>query len=348
MACDMGDVNRCINGAGAVRQLVLEPATLMETLGAFVQQNEDPSASPNLDTDAADDLQPLIRVLGEPAIEDNEPLLLLVLKALKVLSRKYENRIDFGQAGCEAAVRVLRRVPEKRITAEGCNVVLNICYEKPNVHMFIEAGGIATLVARLSEEDCDLQANAAGALQSITFQEKGRTVARDDGAVPLIVELLTHANNRVSARAIGALHNMSTDEESIRIVRRQGGIPTLIDMLGCPEASICGSAVGTIQNISREVQSCEILKEHGGIAPLCDLLFATDVQAQVAASGALLNIFGHPTADEDGNYDEATAADVTSTARQALRRLFTSSLVLGLTFNGVFDGDASLHLPPVS
>eukprot|EP01052_Picozoa_sp_SAG31_P039908 SAG31_NODE_5644_length_2406_cov_30.208496_1_plen_197_part_00 len=195
-------------------------------------------------------------------------------------------------------------------------------------------------MSRLSENDCDIQANAAGALQSITFQEKGRAIARDAGAVPFVVQLLSHESKRVIARAIGALHNMSTDEESIRIVRRQGGIPNLIDMLGCPEAAICGSAVGTIQNISREVQSCEILRDLGGIAPLCDLLFATDVQAQVgpkdcswlfsahhlsekevfvsaqvAASGALLNIFGHPTADEDGNYDEANAADVHSTVR---------------------------------
>lgn len=340
----MTDVNSCINSAGAVRQLVQKPATLLVTLGAFVDQNEDPSTSSNLECEAADDLQPLIHLLSEPSVEDNETLLLLVLKSLKILSRKFENRIDFGKAGCEATVRILKRVPDKRITAEGCNVVLNICYEKPNVHNFIEAGGIAALVTRLSEDDCDLQANAAGALQSITFQEKGRIVARDDGAVPLIVGLLTHGNNRVSARAIGALHNMSTDEESIRIIRRQGGIPTLIDMLGCPQASICGSAVGTIQNISREVQSCEIIKQFGGIAPLCDLLFATDVQAQVAASGALLNIFGHPTADEDGNYDETTAADVNSTARQALRRLFTSSLVLGITFNGIFD---DVELPSV-
>eukprot|EP01051_Picozoa_sp_SAG22_P008862 SAG22_NODE_701_length_7790_cov_3.878689_2_plen_344_part_00 len=340
----MLEVNRTIN-ASPTAKLIAAPALLSETITAFVQQNEDPSSSPNLDDESADDLQPLIRVLSEPAIEDNEPLLLLVLKSLKVLSRKYENRIDFGQQGCEALVQVLKRVPDRKITAEGCNVVLNICYEKSNVHMFIEAGGISALVTRLAEEDSDLQANAAGALQSITFQEKGRTIARDDGAVPLVVKLLTHANQRVSARAIGALHNMSTDEESIRIVRRQGGIPTLVHMLGCPEASICGSAVGTIQNISREVQSCEIIKEHGGIAPLCDLLFATDVQAQVAASGALLNIFGHPTADEDGNYDEATAADVTSTARQALRRLFTSSLVLGITFNGIGFGGCGAGLP---
>ena len=39
------------------------------------------------------------------------------------------------------------------------------------------------LVARLEDADDDVQANAAGALQSITFQEKGRVVARDAGAV---------------------------------------------------------------------------------------------------------------------------------------------------------------------
>ena len=118
----MTDVNSCINSAGAVRQLVQKPATLLVTLGAFVDQNEDPSTSSNLECEAADDLQPLIHLLSEPSVEDNgstrhlpsslirtqpgwaltvanllfccvETLLLLVLKSLKILSRKFENRV---------------------------------------------------------------------------------------------------------------------------------------------------------------------------------------------------------------------------------------------------------------
>ena len=130
------------------------------------------------------DLEPLKAVLADPKLEENEPLALQVFKALKVLSRKYENRVDFGQVGCEATIRLLKRVPSAAVGAEACNVVLNVCYEKPNVEAVLDAGGVSALTMRLAEDNTDLRANAAGALQSITFQEKGRAIARDAGAVP--------------------------------------------------------------------------------------------------------------------------------------------------------------------
>ena len=332
---DLGEVNAAIAKAGgSASRRQTEP--LLGALRAFVCANEDPKMSPNLQVDAADDLAPLIGVLAHPQIEDNEELLLHVLKAVKVLSRKYENRVDFGQAGCEATVRVLKRVPTPAICAEGCNVVLNVCYEKPNVQTILDAGGVSALVMRLAEDDRDVQANAAGALQSITFQEKGRVVARDAGAVPLIAGLLGHADEKIRTRAVGALHNISTDDESIRIIRRQGGIPVLVEMLGAPQAAICSSAVGALQNVSREVQSCAQILELGGVEPLSDLLFATDVQAQVAAAGALLNIYGHPAEDEAAPTTDVALADINAPARQAMRKLLSSSLALGMAYGGVW------------
>ena len=308
---------------------------LLSALRAFVAQNEDPARSPNLADESPDDLAPLIGVLADPKLEDNEPLMLHVLKALKVLSRKYENRLDFGQPGCEAVVRLLKRVPSPTVSAEGCNVVLNICYEKPNVLAILEAGGVSALVMRLAEDDRDLQANAAGALQSITFQEQGRAIARDAGAVPLIAALLDHADEKIRTRAVGALHNISTDDESIRIIRRQGGIPLLVEMLGAPSHAICSSAVGALQNISREVQSSHQILELEGVGPLTDLLFATDVQAQVAAAGALLNIFGHPSEDEGELTPEAALENIAAPSRQAMRKLLSTSLALGMAYDGV-------------
>lgn len=43
----------------------------------------------------------------------------------------------------------------------------------------------------LSSKDEELQANSAGALQSICFQPEGRKVVRSLGAIPPLVELLT-------------------------------------------------------------------------------------------------------------------------------------------------------------
>eukprot|EP00959_Pyramimonas_sp_CCMP1952_P109178 2283336-Pyramimonas_sp.AAC.1 len=51
--------------------------------------------------------------------------------------------------------------------ARGANVILNACYEKENVDLVLSCGGIKPLVGFLTTEDQELQANAAGAIQSI-------------------------------------------------------------------------------------------------------------------------------------------------------------------------------------
>eukprot|EP01052_Picozoa_sp_SAG31_P039909 SAG31_NODE_5644_length_2406_cov_30.208496_2_plen_78_part_00 len=72
MAVDtLPDVNRSIKSASALHQLLLKPFQLLDALEDFVAQNEDPASSPNLESEAGDDLQPLIRLLCEPSIEDN-------------------------------------------------------------------------------------------------------------------------------------------------------------------------------------------------------------------------------------------------------------------------------------
>jgi hypothetical protein len=109
----VGDINARIAQVPATKRVGDEQLPRM--LDAFVEQNEDPSASPNLQSAHTDDLGPIVSVLQDPQAEENEPLLLLLLKALKILSRKYENRLDFGQAGCEGTVKVLKRVPNPQV-----------------------------------------------------------------------------------------------------------------------------------------------------------------------------------------------------------------------------------------
>lgn len=49
----------------------------------------------------------------------------------------------------------------------------------------------------LTSKDEELQANAAGALQSICFQPEGRTVVRSLGAIPPLVDLLSSGSLNV-------------------------------------------------------------------------------------------------------------------------------------------------------
>lgn len=58
----------------------------------------------------------------------------------------------------------------KPIAAEAANIILNVCYERASVALVIQCRGVEILVGCLSDSNADLQANAAGAIQSICFQ----------------------------------------------------------------------------------------------------------------------------------------------------------------------------------
>jgi len=76
-------------------------------------------------------------------------------------------------------------------SAEASNVVLNICYERDNVVRLVSAGGVPPLIAFAKDDSHeDLQANAAGAVQSICFQKEGRTFVRELGAIEAVLPLL--------------------------------------------------------------------------------------------------------------------------------------------------------------
>lgn len=74
----------------------------------------------------------------------------------------------------------------------------------------------------LQDTNSDLQANVAGALQSICFQKSGRAAVRGTEAAAHLCSLLSSGNARVTMRAAGALHNVSTDADAIRSIRRCG------------------------------------------------------------------------------------------------------------------------------
>ena len=76
---------------------VSRPAKLQTALQAFVSLNEDASRSPNYQSRARDDLNSVIKLLSSDAVKAHDQLLLYVLKMLKILSRKYDNRVRLGE-----------------------------------------------------------------------------------------------------------------------------------------------------------------------------------------------------------------------------------------------------------
>ena len=227
---------------------VTRPAKLQTALQAFVSLNEDASRSPNYQSQGPDYLDSVVKLLSSDAVKAHDQLLLCVLKMLKILTRKYDNRVRLGEHIVEDLVEVLHQRVSVPCSGEASNVVLNICYERDNVVRLVSAGGVPPLISFAKDDsNADLQANAAGAVQSICFQKEGRTFVREHGAIEAVLPLLGSANLKVQTRAVGAVHNMSSEPEAIRVIRRLGGVPLLIELLRVPSAPVCGSAAGALQ-----------------------------------------------------------------------------------------------------
>jgi len=297
------------------------PQKLSNALQAFVSVNEDAASSPNYQSSEPDDLDIFIALVSLQAVKENAELLLRLLKCMKILTRKYDNRVRLGEHIVEDLVEVLHDRVSIDVAAEASNVVLNICYERENVVRLVHADGVPPLVQFASDnENADLQANAAGAIQSICFQKEGRSFVREQGAIQAILPLLASSNLKVQTRAVGAVHNMSSEPEAIRVIRRLEGIPLLVQLLRAPSAPICGSAAGALQNLSRESASRGEILSLGAVVPLSDLLFGSDVQSQVCAAGAILNLLGPAMGAENASNEK----------RQGFKKLLSLALTVGM------------------
>ena len=90
---------------------VSRPAKLQTALQAFVSLNEDARHSPNYQSQARDDLNSVIKLLSSDAVKAHDQLLLYVLKMLKILSRKYDNRVRLGEHIVDDLVEVCLTLP---------------------------------------------------------------------------------------------------------------------------------------------------------------------------------------------------------------------------------------------
>ncbi len=311
-------------GLSKLRELVSDsrprPVKLQNYLQAFISANEDAARSANFANQLRDDLDPIVLIAHNKEAMASDDTAIRVLKTLKILSRKYDNRVELGKAIADDVVRVLLEGRQSAVAAEAANVVLNICYEKENVALIIAAGGVAPLVQLLSSSELELQANAAGAIQSICFQTEGRQYVRELGAIQMVLPLLGSESLKVQTRAVGAVHNISSEPEAIRVIRRLGGIAPLVSLLRAPSAAICGSAAGALQNLSRESSARKEIRDLGGVVPLTDLLFGDDVQSQVCAAGAILNLLGPDLGPEDES----------NSKRNSFKKLLSLALAIGI------------------
>mmetsp|Transcript_15305 Transcript_15305/g.38434 ORF Transcript_15305/g.38434 Transcript_15305/m.38434 type:complete len:353 (-) Transcript_15305:54-1112(-) len=321
-------------GVGLNRSAVRDdPDKVQELAEDFYYLNEDPSTSPNLRIDDVDQYSFLMDCLDDGKTKSNPALSFALFRMLKVLSRKEVNRLAMEDGDMKTIVGYMVKPKTSQIASEVSSVVLNACYEKENVVRFIKCKGVAFLLEFVKDHDDDVAANAAGALQSLSYQEVGRDELRELGTLEILIPALKHTSVKVRTRSVGVIHNMSSDVHSIAILREGDAIKTLVSMLSAPQVHICGSAAGAIQNMSREQQSKKEILENNGVPPLNDLLFGADVPTQVCAAGALINLIG-PGLESD----PATGVQLPhhKEQRKGFSKLMMLSLVTGMAFHGLF------------
>eukprot|EP00026_Physarum_polycephalum_P007272 Phypoly_transcript_07330.p1 GENE.Phypoly_transcript_07330~~Phypoly_transcript_07330.p1 ORF type:complete len:343 (+),score=49.05 Phypoly_transcript_07330:107-1135(+) len=317
------EINALLNSSRSAQDFN-EGSKLYNALYSFILSNEFVDANSAKTPQHADELSAILTTLAyitesKSAGPSDVKFRFLLLKILRILSRRVENRQNLPSKCFKALVMQLQH-PNTKIASEGASILLNICYEKSNVESVIAVGGLELLAPCLENEDEELKANAAGAVQSISYQKWGREYVQEHSpeiVIGSLVRCLNSANARLCARAVGALHNLSTNLELVLVIRDTNGIVPLVRVLSSQTGDTARSAAGTIMNISREAESRKLVKEAGAVAPLTSLLFGSDVPSQTSALGALLNILGADMKDEE--------------TRNSFKQILSLSLVLGIT-----------------
>ncbi|KAG1667363.1 hypothetical protein FOA52_001423 [Chlamydomonas sp. UWO 241] len=328
-----GPTAQAVAAAVCANKALAEPpqrSQLLRLLRSFVEPNEDPNRSANFRAASRDPVAPFADLLLHPSVQGDAVAVLLLLKVLKILSRKADNRAVVGPDGIRAVLVNLAPPLNPQVAAEGANALLNICYEPQNVGLLLQTRGVEQLVEFLQAEGSQLlQANAAGAIQSICYQPAGRRAVREHEGIQSLLPLLSmrDAPNVVS-RAVGAIHNLSSDAASIPLIRKYAGIPRLVELLGHANVGVAGSAAGALQNVSRELTSRVVIRDLDAVPPLATLLSCQDVHAQVCSAGALLNIMGPDM--EDGEYGAGNT-------KRALGAVMSLILAASIVHEGVFE-----------
>jgi hypothetical protein len=75
--------------------------------------------SPNYRDERSDELDGIFKLMSTPECAEDEDVSLVCLKVLKILSRKQENRKNFGRKGLNAVLRLLIDPKSNRVAGRG-------------------------------------------------------------------------------------------------------------------------------------------------------------------------------------------------------------------------------------
>lgn len=290
---------------------------LLSLLTQFVEENDDPRASPHLRATGADRLEHVAALLARADVTSSSPTTsLLLLKAIKILARRQDVRQCCSQPVLEELASLLSQAAPASnsstassqlaqspvaLASEAANALSNLCYEPANCTGLLQAGGVPCLLQMLKVESfsVDAQANAASALQTLSFQpDARRAVVKAGGPARLLAALprqpatasTSAAEARLQQRLVGALHNLSSGADGIAAIRRHpGGISALVSLLPCRQPGVAAAAAGALHNLCREEQARLDIRSHPDALPgLAAVLTGSDTQVPLCRCATLL------------------------------------------------------------
>ncbi|GAB4817590.1 hypothetical protein N2152v2_004636 [Parachlorella kessleri] len=194
---------------------------LVSTLSSFSAANDNPATSPHLKATTPDKIDGLVQLLARPEIHKDAERCALVLKALKILSRRQDNRQRCGGHTFQTLMPFCSVKLLPAIASEAANAALNLAYEPQNVAHLVRCKGELALLQLLASGQEEVLANAAGAVQTVCYQKEGREAVKRGGGVAVLLKLLQREelDAKVQQRAVGALHNLSSEADAIKLVR---------------------------------------------------------------------------------------------------------------------------------
>lgn len=147
---------------------------LCSALAAFVAANDNPQTSAHLKASSHDRLDSLVGLLARPELARSADACTLVLKAMRILARRQDNRQRCSMHIFQALLPFLSVKQQPAVASEAANAVLNLAYEAANVAHLVRCKCEAALLALLAGGQEEVMANAAGAVQTVCYQVGSR------------------------------------------------------------------------------------------------------------------------------------------------------------------------------
>jgi hypothetical protein len=272
-----------------------------------------------------DDVRLPVALLSDASVLADRELLLLALRALKVLARRPRNRPRIASLGARQLVHVLRLAThEADLRTECCKVVINLAFDALAARDLADAGCVAALLSLFGDACVAVETRgaAAGALQALCCHEDPRAAFVALGGTEAAVAALEL--DALRPRALAVLHNCTAHPAALARARRAGAVPLVVDLLCAAAPDVQAAAAGTLQNLAREGASLRLIRAQPAAKRLLALLFAGNVACQAAAVGALLNVLDC----EEGD------------ARAQLKAALADAVVLGVVSSLLQRGSA--------